>query len=103
MATTKEKEQKNKEKESNKTVSKELLESYRKALYKVKSFFDSVETDFDDKEFDDKMAIVESILKTGEKLGKNIETLAVLESKVEKEEMENNKRRGGGSSALFED
>lgn len=90
---------KSKLKEENKNLSRELLESYKSALYKVKSFFDSVSSK--EMELED-VDLVESILKLGEKLGKNIETLAILESKVERDEMESSKRRGGGKSSLFE-
>ena len=88
-----------KEKEANKSVSKALLESYRNALYKVKDFFDTVaEHTITINDSD----LVDSVLKQGEKLGKNIETLAVLESKVEKEETEKSSRRGGAKNSLFE-
>ena len=73
-----------KDKKDNKSLSKALLESYRGALYKVKDFFDTV-NDFDmTEDMDQTMKVVDSILKAGDKLGKNIESLAILESKVEK-------------------
>ena len=91
---------KTKEKEANKSLSKDLLESYRLALYKVKDFFDTVVNHTITIEDSD---LVDSILKQGEKLGKNIETLAILESKVEKEEAMGDKRRGGKTTSLYED
>lgn len=86
-----------KQKSENKTISTELLESYRKALYKVKNFFDSIE----DLGVED-VSLTESILKLGEKLGKNIETLAILEKKVASEEAVNSKVRGGAKLSLLE-
>lgn len=92
------------EKEINKNVSRELLESYRQVLYKVKEFFDSVnKMEFDPDNIEETMKIVDSILKSGEKLGKNIETLAILEAKVEKDELAKTSRRGNVKTSLFED
>lgn len=95
---------KTKEKEANKSLSKDLLESYRTALYKVKDFFDSIkDKEFEVDNIESNIKIISSILSAGEKLGKNIETLAILESKVEKEEAMGDKRRGNKSTSLFED
>lgn len=91
-------------KEENKTVSKELLESCRNALYKVKETFDDiVNADADDLEVEDRLKLAETIIKITSGLGKSIETLAILEKKVEQEEEINNKRRGGGKSSLYEE
>jgi hypothetical protein len=92
----------NKQKEENKTLSEELLTSYRGALYKMKEFFDSIK-DFDVTEDVDKtMKVMDSILKCGEKLGKNIETLSVLEKKVASDEGVNSKVRGSADLGQFE-
>lgn len=93
---------KNKEQEKNKSVSVELLESYRKALYKVQEFFESVESFDMDEDIDKTMKVVSSILKTGSELGKNIETLSILEKRVQSEEAIKSKIRGGGDLGLFE-
>lgn len=91
-----------KEKEANKTVSKALLESYRDLLYQIKDYFDSVNLNDPTLDIDTRMKLVASSLTAGEKLGKNIETLAVLESKVEKEETEEAVRRGKNKTSKFE-
>lgn len=94
----------NKQKDLNKSVSVELLESYRNVLLKVREYFDSiVSRDFNEDNIDESMKVVQSILSAGEKLGKNIETLAVLEKKVQSEEAINSKVRGGNKLGLFED
>lgn len=87
----------------NKTISLELLESYRGALYKIKEFFESVqEREFDVDNIDDNLKLVTSVLNAGEKLGKNIETLIVLEKKVASEEMDKSKIRGNVKLSLLE-
>jgi hypothetical protein len=92
------------DREANKTVSKQLLESYRKSLYKVKEFFDTIsDRDFDPDNVDESMKIIKSILDAGDKLGKNIETLAVLEKKVENEELERSRVRGNAKISMLED
>jgi len=90
-----------KSKKANKTVAVELLDSYRKALYKVKEYFDSVE-DIDMEDIDKAQKTMAFILKCGADLGKNIETLAVLEKKVASEEDSKTKVRGGAKLGLFE-
>jgi len=88
-------------KQKNRTVSEDLLSSYRSALYRVKDFFDTI--DFDEStDINERMKIVQSILSAGEKLGKNIETLVVLEKKVASEEMDKNKIRGNVKLSLLE-
>lgn len=92
-----------KEKESNRALSKEILESYRKALYKVKDFFDNVEQFDMAANMDHSLKVMDAVLKAGEKLGKNIETLAILEAKVEKDELQKTSRRGNVKTSLFEE
>ena len=92
----------NKEQRKNKNVSVDLLNSYRNALYKVQQFFDSIE-DFDMSEDIDKtMKIVSSILKAGSDLGKNIETLGILEKRVQSDEEIKSKVRGDKKLSLLE-
>lgn len=92
-----------KEQKKNKSVSVDLLESYRKALYKVKQYFDSID-DFDmGEDIDKTMKVIKSILDSGSALGKNIETLAILEKKVQADELTNSKIRGGAKLSLLED
>jgi hypothetical protein len=93
----------NKQKEKNKSVSEDLLNSYRSALYKIKDFFDSIESFDMNEDIEKTMKVMDSILKCGEKLGKNIETLAVLEKKVQSEEDLKGKARGNTKIGLFED
>lgn len=86
-------------KEKNKSLSEELLDSYRKALYKIKDFFDEIQNH----SFNvDDTKLAKTILELGEKLGKNIETLAILEKKVQAEELSNSKIRGGAKLSLLE-
>ncbi len=89
----------------NKTISEDLLRSYRGALEKVREYFDSVmDIKMDDVEDIDKyQKTIAFILKCGADLGKNIETLAVLEKKVASDEQMSNKRRGTETTAMFED
>jgi len=94
---------KNKQQEANKSVSVQLLESYRSALFKVKEFFDSLkEREFDEDNIEQSMKIIQSVLSAGEKLGKNIETLSILEKKVQAEESIGSKIRGGAKLSLLE-
>jgi hypothetical protein len=100
---TKQIKKKESEKDLNKTVSGALLDSYRKALMKVKDFFDSVDDmKFDQDNIGESMKLVSSVLSAGEKLGKNIETLAILEKKVAAEEQMGSKIRGGAKLSLLE-
>lgn len=94
----------NKRSEKNTSVSMSLLESYRKALYAVKDFFDTASRDLidmDDIELQLKVSL--GICSLGEKIGKNIESLDKLEDKVKREERESSTRRGGSETSLFEE
>jgi ribosomal protein RSM22 (predicted rRNA methylase) len=86
-------------KESNKTVSEELLDSARKALYKLKDYLDNI--DFTDEDNTEKKATTMMIIL--EKMGKSFETLAILEKKVQAEEDLKGKARGNVRVGLFED
>ena len=91
----------NKQKDANKTVSEDLLESVRKAIYKLKDYLDNIE--FNDKDdFNEQSKKVQSILSTGEKIGKVIESLVVLEKKVAAETMDKSKIRGSVKLSLLE-
>lgn len=87
-------------KEKNKTVSEELLTSVRSALYKLKDYLDNIDFTQDDGEDASKKAA--SIITICEKLGKAIETLVVLEKKVQSEELDKNKIRGNVKLSLLE-
>ncbi len=92
----------NKRSKQSQSVSLELLESYRKALYNVKIFFDTVNIDsLEDPEVKAKMA--KHIMEIGDKIGKNVESLDRLEEKVKREEKELSSRRGQANSSMFED
>jgi len=85
----------------NKTISMSLLDSYRKVLYQIKIFFDSI--DFDNiEDLELKIKTAKSILDAGKVLGDNIRSLDILEEKVKKEEKENSVRKGGAETSLFE-
>lgn len=86
----------------NKSVSEDLLSSYRKALMKLKDFFDSLDNFDMDEDIDKTMKVMDSILKCGEKLGKGIETLGILEKRVQAEEQSSTKIRGGAKLSLLE-
>ena len=93
-----------KEKADNKSVSKELLKSCQQALYRVQNTFDEISgEDFDDMEINDKLDMADKINKIIGGLGKSIETLAILEAKVEREELDSTKRRGNAKNSQFED
>lgn len=85
----------------NKTISMSLLESYRRVLYEIKIFFDSIEFDKIE-ELELKIKTAKSILDAGKVLGDNISSLDVLEEKVKREEKENSVRRGGSETSMFE-
>lgn len=95
--------EKNIVREGNKTVSMELLISYRKALYRIKEYFDSVENFDMNEDIDKTMKVVASILKSGSELGKAFESLVVLEKKVQAEELEKSRVRGGAKLSLLEE
>jgi hypothetical protein len=85
----------------NKTISMSLLDSYRKVLYQIKIFFDSI--DFENiEDLELKIKTAKSILDAGKVLGDNIRSLDILEEKVKKEEKENSVRKGGAETSLFE-
>lgn len=94
---------KNKEKEKNKNLSEDLLNSYRAALYKVRDFFDSIDNYNMGEDMSETMKVIKSILEAGSQLGKNIETLSILEKKVASDEGMKTKARGGADISLFED
>jgi DNA repair ATPase RecN len=91
----------NSNKEANKTVSQELLESVRGALYKLKYYLDSLEFNPEDETDDSKKAT--SIITIIEKMGRAFESLVIIEKRVQSEEAEKTKVRGGVKTGLFED
>lgn len=93
----------NKRSEVNTSVSKELLESYRKALYATRDFFQSASKNLSELDIDTQVKVTKAILDAGEKLGKNIESLDKLEDKVKREERESVSRRGNSETSLFEE
>ncbi len=85
----------------NKTLSMALLDSYRRVLYDIKKFWDSI--DFDSiEDIEVKIKLQTAILSGGEKLGKNIESLDKLEDKVIREEKAMVSRKGQAETSLFE-
>lgn len=89
----------------NKSVSLELLESYRNALYAIKGFLDRASTDLNDGNIEDietELKISIGISNLGKELGKNMESLDKLEEKVKKEESLSTTRRGSAEESLFE-
>mgnify|MGYP001607778080 CR=1 FL=1 len=96
----KEEKKESKDKKANKTISSELLESVRGALYKLKDYLDNI--DFTDEEANsDKQAT--TMMSIIEKMGKSFETLSILEKKVASEEDIKGKTRGNNKLGLFED
>ncbi len=92
-----------KEQEKNKSVSVKLLNSYRGALEKVRDYFDSIQDmEFTSDNVDQNMKIIKSILDSGASLGKNMESLSLLEKRVASEEQVGSKVRGGAKLGLFE-
>lgn len=89
--------------EINTSVSMTLLESYRKALYSIKNFFDNASSNFDNLDIETQMKVAKAVLESGEKIGKNIESLDKLEDKVKREERESISRRGNTETSLYED
>ena len=88
----------------NKSVSEDLLSSYRGALEKVRDYFNSIkDLEFTADNIDQNMKIIKSVLDSGAALGKNIESLAILERKVQAEELVNSKIRGSVKLSLLED
>ena len=89
--------------EVNTTVSMALLESYRKSLYSVTNFFESAAKNMVDLDIETQIKVSKAILESGEKIGKNIESLDKLEDKVKREERESTTRRSGSETALYEE
>jgi len=85
----------------NKTVSMALLESYRRVLYQIKDFYDSI--DMKNLDLDMQLKVQKAVLEGGDKLGKNIESLDKLEEKVIKEEKAQTHRKGSAETSRFED
>ena len=96
----KEKKEKSSNQIKNKSVSEELLVSVREALYKLKDYLNKI--DFTDEEGDDSKKAI-SIITIIEKMGKAVETLQILESKVQKDEDVRGKSRGNNKLGMFED
>jgi hypothetical protein len=93
-----------KEQEKNKNISVQLLDSYRGALEKVRDYFNSIQDlDFTADNIDQNMKIIKSILDAGSSLGKNMESLSVLEKRVQTEEQVNSKVRGNAKLSLLEE
>jgi hypothetical protein len=86
----------------NKTISLALLESYRNVLYEVKKFYDSVDFDTYGDDVELKIKVMSAVLKAGESLGKNIESLDKLEDKVIREEKAMISRKGSAETSMFE-
>ena len=93
----------NKRSEVNTSVSMALLESYRKALYATRDFFESVTKDMSGLDIDTQVKVTKAILDAGEKIGKNIESLDKLEDRVKREERESVSRRGNSETSRFEE
>ena len=87
----------------NKNLSLGLLEAYRSALYEVEKFYRSVNFDQYGDDIELKIKVMSAVLKAGESLGKNIESLDKLEEKVKRDEKESSNRRGSAKSSMFED
>jgi hypothetical protein len=89
---------------ANKTISMALLDSYRKALYAVRDFFEDAAQQMQTiQDIEVKLKLSLGINNLGEKLGKNIESLDKLEDKVQREQKEAISRRGDRETSLFED
>jgi len=86
----------------NKTISMGLLESYRRVLYEIKKFYDSVDFDKYGDDVELKIKVMAAILKAGGSIGENIESLDKLEDKVKREERESISRKGQAATSLFE-
>ena len=96
-------EEESKEPSLNKNLSLGLLEGYRSALYEVEKFYRSVNFDQYGDDIELKIKVMSAVLKAGESLGKNIESLDKLEEKVKRDEKESSNRRGSAKSSMFED
>ena len=89
--------------EANTSVSSAMLESYRKALYAARDFFETASKNMNEYDVDTQVKVTKAILDAGEKLGKNIESLDKLEDKVKREERETISRRGSSETSQFEE
>lgn len=92
-----------KDNNKNKTISLALLESYRSALYEVEKFYRSINFDSYGDDVELKIKVMSAILKAGESIGKNIESLDKLEDKVNREEKAIISRKGIATTSLFEE
>ena len=97
----KEKIKKSKQQEANKNLSLELLTSVRGALYKLKDYLNNINFTEEEGEGDAKTAL--SIISVVEKMGKAIETLSILEKKVEVDEDVRSKVRGSAKLSMLEE
>lgn len=88
-------------KQVNKSISQEMLISCRNALFKLKNHLDNIEFE-NGEDISEAKKKSDSILNTIERLGKAFETLAVLEKRVESEEINKNKIRGNVKLSLLE-
>jgi hypothetical protein len=95
-------ESKGSEKEANKSISQEMLDSCRNALFKLKNHLDNIEFE-DGEDIGEAKKKSDSILNTIERLGKAFETLSILEKRVQSEEDIRGKARGNTKISLFED
>lgn len=93
----------NKKSKENSSISRALLESYRNALYEVEKFYRSVNFDLYGDDIELKIKVMTAVLKAGESIGKNIESLDKLEDKVLREEKAAVSRKGGVETGMFED
>lgn len=93
----------NKRSKDNTSVSMALLESYRKALYTIKDFFDSATRNLSELDIETQLKVAKGIADLGANIGKNIESLDKLEDKVKREERESISRRGHSETSLFEE
>jgi len=91
----------NKRSDINTTLSTALLESYRRVLYQIKDFYDSV--NMKELDIDMQLKVQKAILEGGDRLGKNIESLDKLEDKVKREEKESIHRKGSSETSLMEE
>ena len=91
---------KTKQQEKNKNLSLELLDSVRGALYKLKDYLDNI--DFTEEAEDDSKKAT-SIITIIEKMGRAVETLQTLETKVQKDEDVKGKARGNNKLGMFEE
>jgi len=100
------KKQQSKDVSINRTISLELLESYRNGLYAIKGFLDRAAKNLNDGNIEDivlELKISQGISDIGKDIGKNIESLDKLEEKVKRDEKESANRRGSAKSSMFED